>query len=70
MRFPQDERGEENCDCFVKIRSENMKMTWNIRFFIFYMIYNFSKCDGFTVLQMISIKQCDIKFIASPLQPW
>ena len=29
--------------------------------FTFCMICNFSKCDGFTVLQIISIKKCDIK---------
>ena len=34
------------------------------------MIYNFSKCDGFTVLWIISIKYCGIKCIASPLKPW
>ena len=44
--------------CFIKIQSENLKMTWNISLFIFYMIYNFSKCDGFTVLSIISIKYC------------
>ena len=32
-----------------------LKKTWNIRFFIFCMIYNFFKCDGFTILQIISI---------------
>ena len=41
---------EKNVICFIKIQSENMKMTWNIRLFIFCMIYNFPKCDGFTVL--------------------
>ena len=35
---------------FIKIRSENMKMTWNINLFIFCMIYNFPKCGDFTVL--------------------
>ena len=32
-----------------------LKKTWNIRFFIFCMIYNFFKCNGFTILQIISI---------------
>ena len=41
---------EETMICFIKIQSENMKMTWNISLFICCMIYNFSKCDGFTVL--------------------
>ena len=36
--------------CFIKIESENMKMIWNIELFIFCMIYDFSKRDGFTVL--------------------
>ena len=36
--------------CFIKIQSENMKITWNTRLFIFCMIYNFSKCDGCTIL--------------------
>ena len=41
---------EETMICFLKFQSENMKMTWSISLFIFYMIYNFSKYDGFTVL--------------------
>ena len=44
------ERVGENYDCFIKIQSENMKMTWNIKLFTFCMISNFSRCDGFTVL--------------------
>ena len=49
--FPQQQKGfEETMICFIKIQSENMKMTWNMRFFIFYMICNFFKCDGFTIL--------------------
>ena len=39
---------EETMIC--KIQSENMKMTWNISLFTCCMIYDFSKCDGFTVL--------------------
>ena len=31
-----------------------MKVTWNISLFTSCMICNFSKCDGFTVLQIIS----------------
>ena len=38
---------------FIKIQSENMKMTWNISLFIFCMIYSFSKCDGFTIVLWI-----------------
>ena len=41
---------EEAMICYIKIRSEYMKMTWNISLVIFCMIYNVSKCDGFTVL--------------------
>ena len=50
--FPQQQKGvEETMNCFIKIQSENMKMTWNIiRSFIFCMICNVFKCDGFTVL--------------------
>ena len=51
--FPQRAKNkgvEETMICSFKIQSENMKMTWNIRSFICCMIYNFSKCDGFTVL--------------------
>ena len=48
-------RRERTMICFMKIQSEYMKMTWSIRFFIFCMICNFSKCDGFTVLQIRSI---------------
>ena len=54
---------------FIKIRSENMKMTWNINLFIFCMICNFSKCNVFTVLWISSIKQYGIKFIATLLEP-
>ena len=41
---------EETMICFIKIQLENMEMTWNISLFICCMIYNFSKCYGFTVL--------------------
>ena len=44
---------EKTMICFIKIQLENMKMTWNIRLFIFCMIYNFSKYDGFTVLPLL-----------------
>ena len=39
---------------------------------VIYILYDiwFSKCDGFTVLEIISVKECGIKFIDSPLQPW
>ena len=59
--------------CFIKIQSENIKMTWNInlfKLFYFCMICNFLKCGSFTVLWIISIKSSGIKFIDSPLQPW
>ena len=45
---------EETMIYFIKIQSENMKMTWNIC--LLCMIYNFSKCNNFTVLWMIYIK--------------
>ena len=49
--FPQQQKGvEETMIFFIKIQSENMKMTWNIRFFILCMICNFFECDGFTAL--------------------
>ena len=47
-------KGEEGR--FFKIQSESMKMAWNISPFKCFMIYNFSKCNGFTVLWIISIK--------------
>ena len=54
--FPhQQKEVEETIISFIKIQSENMKMTWDIRLFIFCMVCNFFKCDGFTVLQIISI---------------
>ena len=31
---------EKTMICFIKIQSENMKMTWEIGFFIFSLIYN------------------------------
>ena len=49
--FPQQQKGVEKAMIgFIKIQSENMKMAWNIRLFIFCIICNFSKCDEFTVL--------------------
>ena len=46
--FPQQQKGvEETMICFIKIQSENMKMTWNIRFFIYCMTCIFFKYDGF-----------------------
>ena len=44
------EKSRENHDLLGKIQLENMKMTRNIRFFIFCMIFNFFKCDNFIVL--------------------
>ena len=41
---------DETMICFFKIRSENIKMTWDIRLFISSMTSNFFKCDSFTVL--------------------
>ena len=37
-------------------------------YFIWFVI--FLKCSGFTVLLIISTKQCGIKFIAAPLRSW
>ena len=64
---PKTKWVEETMIFFIKIQSENVKMTWNITIslFIFCIICNYSKCDGFTVLWIISIKWCGIKFIAS-----
>ena len=41
---------EETVIFFIKVQSEIMKMTWSISLYIFYMICNFSKYDGFTIL--------------------
>ena len=41
---------EKTMICFIKIQSENIKMTWNISLNLFFMICNFYKCDDFTVL--------------------
>ena len=35
---------------FIKIQSENMKMAWNIRLFLFCIVCNFSKRDVSTAL--------------------
>ena len=49
--FPHKQKGVEKITiCFTKIQSENIKMTSNIRFFIFCLICNVFKCDGYTVL--------------------
>ena len=48
---PTVERGREShMVCFIKIQSENIKMTWDTSLFIFCMICSFSKFDGFAVL--------------------
>ena len=46
---PKQKGMEKTMIHFIKIQSENMKMTWNIILFIFCMICNFSKCDNFIV---------------------
>ena len=47
--FPLQQKGvEETSIFFIKIQSENIKMTGNIRFFMFCMICNFLKCGNFT----------------------
>ena len=51
--------------CIIKIQSDKMKITWTISLFIFCMIYYFCKCDGYTVLWIIFIKLCLVKFVAS-----
>ena len=48
--FPKQKEVEKTMICFIKIQSENIKMTGKATLFIFCMICNFSKCDGFTVL--------------------
>ena len=53
---PKKKRVGETLIYFIKIQSEDMKVTWNISLFIFCMICNFSEYDGFTVLWIISIK--------------
>ena len=65
----KQKRVEKISICFIKIPSENTKITRNIRFFIFCMICNFFKCDGFTVLQITSIIQYYNNFNASLMQP-
>ena len=49
----QQKRVEGTMICFIRILSENMNMTWDIRFFMFCMFYNFLKCDVFTVLWIV-----------------
>ena len=41
---------EETMIFFIKIQSEKMRITFYNLYFAFCMIYNFSKCNGFTVL--------------------
>ena len=49
--FPHKQKGVEKITiCFIKIHSENIKMNWNIGFFLFCMICNFFKCDEYSVL--------------------
>ena len=44
-RLAEKGRGEKTIN-----QLNNMTMTWSSRLFIFYMIYNFFRCDYFTVL--------------------
>ena len=54
--FSQQQKGVEKIlNCFIKTQSENMNMTWKIRLFIFSLISDFFKCDGFPVLKIIFI---------------
>ena len=54
--FPPKAKGvEKTMIWFIKIQSENVKMTWSNSSFIFCMVYNFCKCDGFTVSRITSI---------------
>ena len=47
--FPKQQKGkEESMICIIRIQSENMKMSGNIRLFAFCLIVNFIKCDAFT----------------------
>ena len=45
-----DKGVEKTITSFIKMQLENMKLTWDIILIIFRMIFNFSKCEGFTVL--------------------
>ena len=46
MCFSQRQKGvEKTMICFIKIHSENMKMTWNIMFFMYRMICSFFKSN-------------------------
>ena len=65
--FPKTKRMEEAMVCFIKIQSENMKMTWKISLFIFCKNCNFCKCDGFTVLWIIPIKSNSVVLSLLPL---
>ena len=47
----------------IKIQSENMKMTWNISLFPFGMIAIFQNVMALQLLEIISVKQCGIKFV-------
>ena len=64
---PKMEGVEEAKICPIKIQSESMKLTWNISLFSFCMICNFSKCDGFTVFWIISIKSNSVVLSLLPL---
>ena len=48
--FPLTAERGETMIYFIKISSENTKMTWNNNFFILCVSCNFLECDGFTVL--------------------
>ena len=72
--FPQRQKKvEKTMICFIKIQSENMKMTRVIIMLsIFCTIYNFTKCMmtlQFCKQYLSCIIQQDIKFIDSLLQP-
>ena len=49
--FPQQQKKvQETLICFIKTQSENMKITWDIRLFIFWMSFCIFKYDDCTAL--------------------
>ena len=59
---PNTESVEKAKICSIKIQSGNMKMNWSISLFTFCMVCNFSKCDGFTVLNIAVLSLLPLLF--------
>ena len=66
--FSLQQKGvEETMICFFKIETKIMKIIWNIRLFVIFLICIFFKCDDLTVLQIIYLSYSKVLILLSLL---